>query len=208
VKLTRSPAVAALEAKAARVDAGRVRATLMAIVPDAPAVGAVLAIVKGGSALDVRVVGLGNDMDALASLSAYDVSMNVEKASFDVAVPPMELAGTSGKVRIAKGVLDARSVAATFGASKLSNGEMILALVPSVALLSLSTTVDLDLAENAGRAHCGLYRSEHDCKMRHLAAGFCGVCQEAAAPGMIEMVFRRTPARLGLRNTGILSIGS
>jgi IgA Peptidase M64 len=35
------------------------------------------------------------------------------------------------------------------------------------------------LFENAGRAHCGLYRSEHDCKMRHLAAGFCGVCQEA-----------------------------
>ena len=153
VKLTRSPAVAAVEAKAARVDAGRMRATLMAIVPDAAAVGAVFAIVKGGNALDVRVVGLGDDMNALARLSAYDVSMNVEKASFDVPVPPMELEGTSGRVRIAKSVLDARNVAATFGASKLSNGELILALAPSVALLSLSTAVDLDLAENRARAH-------------------------------------------------------
>jgi len=153
LKVTRSPAVAALEAKAARVDAGRVRATLMAIVPDAPEVGAVLAIVKGGSAREVRVVGLGEDLTALAKLGAYDMSMNVENASFDVPVPPMELAGASGRVRIAKSVLDARNVAATFGASKLANGELILALAPSVALLSLSTAIDLDLAENRARAH-------------------------------------------------------
>jgi len=153
LKVTRSPAVVALEAKAARVDAGRVRATLMAIVRDAPEVGAVLTIVKAGNALEVRVVGLGEDLAALAKLGAYDVSMNVENASFDVPVPPMELTGASGRVRIAKSVLDAHNVAATFGASKLSNGELILALAPSVALLSLSTAVDLDLAENKPRAH-------------------------------------------------------
>jgi hypothetical protein len=124
----------------------------MTIFPDAPEIGAVLAIVKGGSALDVRVVGLGDDLSALADLRAYDMSMNVEKASFDVPVPPMELAATSGTLRIAKGVLDARNVAARFGASKLSNGELILALAPSVALVSLATAVDLDLAESRTRA--------------------------------------------------------
>jgi hypothetical protein len=152
LKLTRNPGVTALEAKAGRVDASRVRSVLLAIVPEASHVGAVAAIVKGGNALDVRVVGLGDDLNALAHLAAYDVSMNVEKASFDVPVPPTELAGTSGKLRIAKSVLDARNVTATFGASKLSNGELILAIAPSVTLLSLSTAVDLDLAENRPRA--------------------------------------------------------
>jgi hypothetical protein len=33
------------------------------------------------------------------------------------------------------------------------------------------------LFEGAGRAHCGLYRAEYDCRMRHLGVAFCAVCQ-------------------------------
>jgi IgA Peptidase M64 len=34
------------------------------------------------------------------------------------------------------------------------------------------------LFEGGGRAHCGLYRPEYDCKMRHLGQPFCAVCQQ------------------------------
>ena len=34
------------------------------------------------------------------------------------------------------------------------------------------------LFEGGGRAHCGVYRPEHDCRMRTLALPFCSVCQE------------------------------
>ena len=33
------------------------------------------------------------------------------------------------------------------------------------------------LFEGAGRAHCGLYRAEYDCRMRHLGVSFCAVCR-------------------------------
>jgi hypothetical protein len=33
------------------------------------------------------------------------------------------------------------------------------------------------LFEGAARAHCGAYRAEYDCRMRHLGVAFCAVCQ-------------------------------
>jgi hypothetical protein len=35
------------------------------------------------------------------------------------------------------------------------------------------------LFEGGGRAHCGLYRAEHDCRMRTLGQGFCAICRAA-----------------------------
>ena len=33
------------------------------------------------------------------------------------------------------------------------------------------------LFDGAARAHCGAYRAEYDCRMRHLGVAFCAVCQ-------------------------------
>jgi len=140
-----------LDAKAGRVDAARLRAAALAIGPDIPWISTTAAVVKAGNALDVRIVAAGNDVKALADFAVYEISMDVDKATFDVPVPPMELAPTSGKLRIAKSTLSARDVAATFGASKLRSGELVLTLMPAVVLRSLSATVDLDLAENHAR---------------------------------------------------------
>ena len=206
LKLTRNPGVAAVEAKVGRMDAGRVRSALLALVPDAPHVNAVAAIVKGGNALDVRVVGLGTELSALASLAAYDVSMNVDRASFDVPVPPMELAGTSGKLRIAKSVLDARNVTATFGASRLSNGELILALAPSVALISLSSAVDLDLAENRPRVRHLLSElplgAELD-RLQSIGGRAMGTIKLRAESGRLRETYDITNVNATLRHPGL-----
>jgi hypothetical protein len=71
----------------------------LAIAPDIPWISATAAVVKAGNALDVRIVAAGNDAKALADFAAYEVSMDVDKASFDVPMPPMELTTTSGKLR-------------------------------------------------------------------------------------------------------------
>jgi AsmA-like C-terminal region len=137
-----------LDATLGRVDAGRVLAGAIKIADDVPLVRAVAAIVKGGVALDVKVAAVVDDAKRLADPSAYDVSMGVEDARIDVPIPAMSLSGAAGKVQIARDVLTARGVAATFGGSTLTNGDMVLALAPSVALRSVSMMLDLDLAEN------------------------------------------------------------
>ena len=128
------------------------RAGAIAIAEDLPRVRALAAIVKDGIALDVHVGAAADDMKVLADMSVYDVSLRAEGATIDVPVPPMELTGATGSVRIAKQVLSVGDVAATFGGSRLRNGEMTLALGPQVALRALSAAVDLDLAENHLRA--------------------------------------------------------
>lgn len=140
-----------LEAKARRIDAGRLRAGAIEVAADLPPVRALAEIVKAGFALDVHVGAAGDNVKALADLSAYDVSMGIEGATLDVPVPPMVLTGTSGKLRIVKSVLSARDVVATFGGSRLSSGEIALALEPVVALRTLSAALDFDLAENHAR---------------------------------------------------------
>jgi len=151
LKARGAPGGIVLEAKARRIDAGRLRVGASEVAMDLPPVRALTAIVKAGLALDVHVGATVANVQALADLSAYDVSMGVEGATFDVPVPPMELTGTSGKLRIVKSVLSARDVAATFGASRLSGGEIALALEPVVALRTLSAALDFDLAENHAR---------------------------------------------------------
>ena len=59
------------------------------------------------------------------------------------------------------------------------------------------------LFENAGRAHCGLYRAEYDCNMRHLGRGFCVVCQDAIRRTLRPRLPAAAPApRLGVQFTG------
>ena len=96
------------------VDAGRARAAALAIADDSSLVRDVAAIVRGGTAVDLRVAAAVDDVAILSDLSAYDVSMGAEGASIEVPVPAMTLSGASGNVRIAPGVLTARGVAATF----------------------------------------------------------------------------------------------
>ena len=195
-----------LDAKAGRVDAGRVRAAAMAIAPDLSPVSAIAAIVKAGNALDVRVGATGDNMKALADLAAYDVSMGVELASLEVPVPPMELTGASGKLRIAKSVLTTRDVAATFGGSKLRNGEMTLALEPAVALRSLSTGIDLDLAENRARAQYLLRDTPLGAELDRLqsiagrAAGTLALREEG---GQLRGIYDMTSVHGTLRHPGM-----
>ena len=151
LKVRGAPGGTVLEAKARRIDAGRLRASAIQVAADLPPVRALSAIVKAGLALDVHVGATGDNVEALGDLSAYDVSMGVEGATLDVPVPPMQLTGTSGKLRIVKSLLSARDVAATFGSSRLSSGEITLALEPVVALRTLSAALDCDLAENHAR---------------------------------------------------------
>ena len=195
-----------LEAKAARVDAGRMRAAALAMAPDIPWVGATAAVVKAGNALDVRIGVAGNDVKALADFSAYEVSMDVEKASFDVPVPPLELTATSGKLRIAKSTLSAREVAATFGASKLRNGELALTLVPAVALRSLSAAVDLDLAESQARAR---YLSRETPvgvelgRVQSIAGRAAGTFALRDEGGRLRETYDMTSVSATLRHTGV-----
>ena len=137
-----------------RVDAGRVRAAALAIADDSSLVRDVAAIVRGGTALDLRVAAAGDDVAILSDLSAYDVSMGVEGASIEVPVPAMTLSGASGNVRIARGVLTARGVAATFGGSSLKSGELVLALAPVVALRSLADDASTSTLRKTTRVYC------------------------------------------------------
>jgi AsmA-like C-terminal region len=148
-----------LEAALGRLDAGRVLAAAMKVAGDVDLVRAVAGIVRGGTALDVKVAAAGDDATILADPFAYDVSMVVEGATFEVPVPPMVLNAASGSVHIARDVLTARGVAATFGGSSLRNGEMVLALAPEVALRSISMALDIDLGENHARAERLLHDS-------------------------------------------------
>ena len=192
-----------LEAKAKRVDAGRVRAAALAIAPDVPPVSAIATIVKAGSALNVRIAALGDDVKALTELAAYDMTMDVEKATFDVPVPPMELTGTSGKLRIEKGVLNAREVVGVFGGSRLSNGELLLALAPAVTLRALSTAVDLDLAENRVRAHYLLratpLAAELD-RFQSIAGRATGTIKLRAEGGRLHEIYDVTKVNAMLRH--------
>lgn len=140
-----------LDAALGRVDAGGVLAAAMKVADDVPLVRTVAAIVKGGTALDLKVAVTGDDAKVLADPAAYEVSMGVEGAGIEVPVPAVTLTGASGQVRIARRVLTARGVAATFGGSGMKGGEMVLALAPEVALRSISMALDLDLAENHAR---------------------------------------------------------
>ena len=88
-------------------------------------------------------------MAGLADLSAYDVSMGVEAAAFDIpTAEAMPLCRRLGRVRIARGVLTAENVAGSVDRSSLRDGRLVLVLAPTVALSSLSAALDFDLAEN------------------------------------------------------------
>jgi hypothetical protein len=139
------------DAALGRVDAGRVRAAALAVAGDVARVVAVSSIVKSGTAVDLQIHAVAERLGDLADVSRYDVAMGVESAGIDIPVPVMTLTGASGRVRIARGVLTASNVAGTFDASSLRDGELVLALAPTVALSSLSVALDLDLAESHGR---------------------------------------------------------
>lgn len=47
------------------------------------------------------------------------------------------------------------------------------------AAASTVPTGTVGLFENAGRAHCGLFRAEYQCRMRSLGQPFCVVCRDA-----------------------------
>ena len=96
----------ALEAALGRVDAGRMRAAALAVAGDVAIVGAVTSIVRSGIASDLKLNAVTDRVAGLADLSAYDVSMGVEAAAFDIPTPAMPLTGASGRVRIARGGAD------------------------------------------------------------------------------------------------------
>ena len=141
----------ALEAALGRVDAERMRAAALAVAGDVAIVGAVTSIVRSGIASDLKLNAVTDRIAGLADLSAYDVSMGVEAAAFDIPTPAMTLTGASGRVRIARGVLTAENVAGSVDRSSLRDGRLVLVLAPTVALSSLSAALDLDLAENHER---------------------------------------------------------
>ena len=141
-----------LDAASPRVDAGRIRAAALALAGDAALVRAVAAIVQGGNALDLRVHVVGDTGKVLSDPFAYELSMGVEAASIEVPALSLRLSGASGNVRIAQRVLSARGVAATIGRSSLRDGDLVLALDPTVALRELSAALDVDLAESRGFA--------------------------------------------------------
>ncbi|MET0683285.1 MAG: hypothetical protein ABWZ29_08095, partial [Casimicrobiaceae bacterium] len=194
-----------LEATVGRMDAGRVRTGALALADDLSLVRGVAAIVRGGTALDLRVAAAGDDVKILADPSAYDVSMAVEGASIDVPVPAVTLTRASGSVHIARDVLTARGVAATFGGSSLKSGELVLALTPVVALRSLAMNLDLDLAENHARVLQLLRDSPLGTELgrvESIAGRAKGTLSLAGEGGGLRQIYDVTSLNSTLRHTG------
>jgi len=188
-----------------RVDAGRVRTAALAIADDSSLVRDVAAIVRGGTALDLRAAAAGDDVAILSDPSAYDVSMGAEGASIEVPMPAVTLSGASGNVRIARGVLTTRGVAATFGGSSLKSGELVLALAPVVALRSLAMTFDLDLAQNHARVLQLLRDSPLGTELRRvesIAGRAKGTLSLAGEGGGLRQIYDVTSLNSTLRAIG------
>ncbi len=137
-----------LDAAIGRVDGGRLRAAALGLANDLGLVRTLATSVQRGIALDLRAHVAGDGLEILADPLAYELSTDVEAADIDVPPLALRLSGTSGSVRIAQRVLSARGVAATIGRSSLRDGNMVLALGPTVALRELSAALDVDLAES------------------------------------------------------------
>ena len=58
--------------------------------------------------------------------------------------------------------------------------------------------------DGAARAHCGAYRAEYDCRMRHLSVAFCAVCQrrirQLLTPFIVPTTVNLTTPSVGFGN--------
>lgn len=64
------------------------------------------------------------------------------------------------------------------------------------------------LFEGGGRAHCGLYRAEHGCKMRTLGAPFCDVCSAAISDRLRPHLPQFSGPQVGVQFTGTVAPGA
>lgn len=63
------------------------------------------------------------------------------------------------------------------------------------------------LFEGAGRCRCGLFRAEHDCRMRTLGSAFCAVCQDVIRARLRAHLPATLAARVGVQFTGSVPAG-
>lgn len=68
-------------------------------------------------------------------------------------------------------------------------------------------TGTVGLFEGGGRAFCGLYRPEHDCRMRTLGRPFCVVCREAIARRLRPHLPAFSGPQVGVQFTGTVAGG-
>lgn len=63
------------------------------------------------------------------------------------------------------------------------------------------------LFEGGGRAHCGLYRAEHNCRMRTLGQPFCVICVEVIKRRLAPHLPAFSGPHTGVQFTGTLAAG-
>jgi hypothetical protein len=63
------------------------------------------------------------------------------------------------------------------------------------------------LFEGGGRAHCGLYRSEHGCRMRTLGQAFCAVCRRVITQALENFMPVAAGPSLGVQFQGTVPAG-
>ena len=64
------------------------------------------------------------------------------------------------------------------------------------------------LFEGGGRAHCGLYRPEHSCRMRTLGQPFCAVCREVIKRRLAPHLPAFSAPQVGVQFAGTVAAGA
>ncbi len=146
-RVQRDGAAPALELQIPAVDLARLRAAALTLADDLDAVRTAAAIVTAGTARALTVSAAGSELPALGDLKAFRAEARLDAAA--VAVPAIGIAvrkGT-GRLALAEGGLRGTDLTGEIGRSRFSAGGLLLEFLPAVALRSLETTVDADLAD-------------------------------------------------------------